>query len=235
MVDDPAELNLKSSDLSPPPAPQAKYARHGLGRGDARDLVLLWCLWLLGSWLVSSRIDGVYSATRWMVFAGIVGLMVMWPALRLGQDRQRISRPTQVLWDWWCLNLVVQTVIWPLQLSARWSLEQTLWIDASMASWSLLTGAVLAWAGGVWTPRRDGLFSGAAMAVCMLLLMGEPLLLASLAWLDLQVTWRMWLSPIDVLWDLTSQPPVVHRERILAVAALALACWLPLAWRRCRQ
>ena len=59
-----------------------------------RELVLLWCLWLLGTWVViwvgelsSGNVWGLAApgAVRWLVCAAVVGLMALWPAYRLSQ------------------------------------------------------------------------------------------------------------------------------------------------------
>lgn len=59
-----------------------------------RELVLAWCLWLLGSWVViwaRELADGnvwglaAPNAVRWMVLAGLLGMMLLWPLYRLSQ------------------------------------------------------------------------------------------------------------------------------------------------------
>lgn len=195
--------------------------------------MLLWCLWLLGSWCVAMRVDAVLPATRLMLFASIIGIMFAWPALRLGQHFDRAVVAQQVLWDWLCLNIVFQTVIWPLQVTAGWTLSQALWIDAAIASWSLLTGVVLA-AGMKQTTSRGRMLG---MILCMGLLLGEPLLMILLSLLGANgngPSWLMRLSPIDMLALLTAVKPGVSPGHILGIALLALAGWIQLG-RRMRR
>lgn len=49
------------------------------------ELVLYWCLWLLGSWAVTRWLAPTAVAGRLMVFAMLFGLLVLWPAYRLSQ------------------------------------------------------------------------------------------------------------------------------------------------------
>jgi len=50
----------------------------------ARHLLLFWCIWLLGSWL-PAFLDTNPVPIRWMAFAVIIGMMLLWPAYRLTQ------------------------------------------------------------------------------------------------------------------------------------------------------
>ena len=189
---------------------------------SARDLVLLWCLWLLGSWLVSGLGGWQVAAPRWMVFASLTGFMLMWPALRLGQDLGWALSAGVVLWDWFCLNLVFQAVVWPLQVSAEWTLAQALWLDGALAGWSLLTGLVLVGVGR-WTSPAGRV---AAMGLCLLLVLGEPLLLAIMSLARLGAVWPMWISPIDTVWALTEEPARIWPPHVAGVMAVAAAGWL---------
>ena len=181
----------------------------------------MWCLWLLGSWLASGS-DGAQVASRRMVFACLTGLMLMWPVLRLAQSSGRPLKAEAVLWDWFCLNLVMQAVIWSLHVSAEWSLAQAFWLDAACAGWSLLTGLLLL-AGGGWTSAPGRV---AALGLCVLLVLGEPLLMAVVSAGRSGVLWVMWLSPIDTIWALTDRPPRILPAHVIGVAAVAAGGWL---------
>ena len=166
-----------------------------------------------GGWSVGSP---------WMVVSCMTGLMLMWPALRLGQNIGRAMSAEQVLWDWVCLILVVQVVIWPLRVSADWSMAQVVWLDVALSGWSLATGLLLLVCSG-WT---SGAGRTAGMAACLLLVLGEPLLMAGLAWAGVCGVWSMWVSPIDTLWALTSRPASIWPAHILGVTAAAVAGWV---------
>jgi hypothetical protein len=202
-----------------------------------RVLVLGWCLWLLGTWIVLWVIGGwTVPALRAMVLWGMVGFMGLWPAVRLSQPTGRWASARsaggsaaasgdrdvdavewaracrQTLLDWFCLNLVFQAVLWPLQIAARWSLAQTLWLDLSVAGWSLLTGLLIAWGRG--TDR--GLLRSWTMLACVGLVVLEPLLW----WAGWQAgvvgTPTMRLSPLQALWGFSD--PGLNASGLGAVA-----------------
>lgn len=248
--------------------------RGAVGRVDPfglRMLVITWCLWLLVSWSITLAIGATVHAVRWVVFSAVFGLMAVWPALRLSQQlpwrhhggrggrphvarsagalgRHELSaspsmRVLGTLLDWVCLVSVFQVVVWPLMLVGRWSAQQTLWLDLTVASWSLLTG-VLVGLGRV-LPMNGSRVG--AMVLCVLLFLGEPVLMAlgGVGFLDPASgglsgggAWRMRISPIQALWELTTtvQPydPSGWVPAIVSTAAAAGLGWLVLwvmAWR----
>lgn len=219
-----------SASASPPPViapapPAIAPVTTDRTPATARNIVLLWCLWLLGSWTVTMRIDAAVPASRWMMYACITGLMIIWPLLRLSQDLPRRSAALIVLWDWLCLNLVFQAVIWPLQFSAGWSWWQAVWIDASIAAWSALTGFILAMGAG-W---RGGLQRAIAMALCLAVVLGEPLVMALLNSAmdgDRSVTWSLRISPVTAIRDMTAAEPSTPVAAILSVAVAAALGWV---------
>lgn len=213
-----------------------------------RMLIISWCLWLLVSWSITLTIGATVHAVRWVVFSGVFGLMAVWPALRLsqqlpgrdargldvvgGQDGFSVASPRArvlaTLMDWVCLLAVFQVVVWPLMLVGRWSVQQTLWLDAAVLAWSMLT-AVLVGLGRVlpWAQVRV-----VAMVLCMLLLIGEPIWMAvsgggfdgAIGWAGGgRPVWQMRISPMQALWELTTteQPydPGPWRPTILSTAA----------------
>jgi hypothetical protein len=222
-----------------------------------RMLVITWCLWLLVSWSITLAMGATVHAVRWVVFSAAFGLMAVWPAIRLSQQlpirrtRGKIGgKPGShsggggysggvlgTLLDWVCLISVFQVVVWPLMLVGRWSPQQTLWLDLAVVSWSLLTG-VLVGLGRVLpvAGARVG-----AMVLCVLLLLGEPVLMAfGGGFMDVTAgtAWRMRISPVQALWELTTtvQPynPSGWVPVIVSTAAAALLGWLVLsamAWR----
>ena len=240
------EPHPSQEDESPPPPPQKRSQRQ---RKEImpRGLVLAWCFWLIGSWCVALWIDSTVPAVRWMIFASLLGLMVIWPLIRLSQDitqgAARLSAPGNdpnetetsaltplvILADWFSLILVFQTVVWPLRLTTRWSVEQAAWLDAAVAAWSLLAAAIVAFG----CSSRSAARRVVAMILCLLLLLGEP---AAIALLDMiaplpkQTGWTMRVSPLEALWKMTGPPtswqPGPWRERVFAVAAAAVLAWI---------
>ncbi len=220
--------------------------------------MLAWCLWLLGSWAVTLWLDSTRPAVRWMVFAALMGLMLLWPVFRLSQDypvpqryrtaekrgpAERASAPTprdwlppalplgRVLLDWLSLILVFQAVIWPLLVTAGWGLKQTLLLDAAVASWSLVTAALVAWG----CRGRTAGHRATAMVLCLLLVLGEPAVLAmlDLVWPGPAGGWTLRVSPIQTIWALTdptwswsAAATAGWVERVAAAAAAGGLGWV---------
>ncbi|MEM1445805.1 MAG: hypothetical protein AAGF84_07115 [Planctomycetota bacterium] len=200
---------------------------------DSRALVLAWCLWLIGVWsLLLVTIGWSPLAYRWMVFAAIIGLMGLWPAARLSQDHRGPGARTIVFVDWFCMLMVFQAVLWPMRIVARWSLEQTLMVNAAVASWSLLTGLLIAWGRSFGTAGMRTV----AMLACVGVLVLEPLALL----LNAAMTGMPWaalpnlrVSPLQAVWELTAAPalylPRPWADYTLGIAAAALVGWCVLA------
>jgi hypothetical protein len=226
----------QSPDADVPLADPAVAMRRGdraLSSGP-QLVVLGWCLWLLGSWAVTLLHDAAVSGARWMVFSAMTGLLAIWPAFRLSQGRRENADPWRpavetALGDWLVLMLVLQAVIWPLRVAAQWSVMQTAAIDAVLASWSLLTGLILA----VGSLSARGSARTIAMAGCLILLLGEP------AWMALAgrfqpplPAWSTWGGPISALATLTESSMRIKLELwatpVLAVTGAAVGGWLVL-------
>ncbi len=167
-----------------------------------------------------------------MPYAVLLGLVVLWPMLRLSQlrpeeQRQSSRGPAWVLGEWLCLSLVVQAVVWPLMLNAGWGVVQVLWLDLLFVTWGLVAALVIAVGERVATARARIL----AMVVCVLLVFGEP---AALWLLNAMagggsVTWPMSLSPVPVIWRITHEfgaggfLVAAHVFTFLIVAVVGLA------------
>lgn len=222
------------------PAAAMRHRSAGLG---VRVLILGWCLWLMGSWITLYLTGGwTIAAFRVMVFSGLIGLMGVWPAVRLSQaTAQHLGEPGvdrvparlwaracgSVLLDWFCLNLVFQAVIWPLLLAAHWTAAQGLWLDAAVAGWSLLTGLIIAWGRGV----DRALWRSLAMVVCVGIVAVEPVLLG-LGALSSEATagvQRMRISPIQAVWSLSGQGPVEPwAVQVVGIWLAAVTGWVVL-------
>ena len=217
----------------------------------SRGLVLGWCIWLLGSWSSTLLIESPVPAARWMIFASLIGLMLLWPVIRLSQElavggghsaevaplggpamlrrypsQRLLSGPGLALADWLALMIVFQAVIWPLRLSAGWSIGQSLWLDAAIAAWSLLVAAIIA----VGSLARQGTYRALAMLLCVLLMFAEPTLMVLMRRAQINVAWQMHISPIQAIWGLSTSPvlwqPDPWRFQIIAVALGAVVAWL---------
>lgn len=179
-----------------------------------RAVVLGGTLWMLGSWIWLWLQSGFNGETcRAMAFAATVGLCGAWPALRLSQAVPDALEPGQpgggltgvtpgawargcreILTDWLGLTLLLQTVWWPLQTVADWSLNQTLWLSLTLAATSLLIGLLIAWARG---SRRGTARSGAMLACVGVVLLEPALMLVSGRLISMRI------SPLQSVWTLT--------------------------------
>ncbi len=140
-----------------------------------RGLILLACVWLIGSWLLSIGVkppiepsSASYTpGVRLMLVCIGIGLMIGWPLLRLSQSAT--ARPIlQTVLDLIVLLSLIQVVIWPLRLVTPWTLARTAALDATLVGWTVLGGAVVASAVG---SGRDGvrnLAIAACLAMCLL-------------------------------------------------------------------
>ena len=200
---------------------------------------MAWCLWLVGCWAVTLWMESAIPAARWMIFASTIGLLVLWPAVRLSQDllaldpgrehpgaAERLGPGSEafdvhvlavLLLDWLSLNLVFQVVIWPMRLYATWGFQQTLWIIATVMTWSLVSGLIVAWGcleplmhpGARPARHRRTFRRPLAMLLCLGLLFAEPLFMVLVDALPASSPsggWTMRISPIELLWQLTRHP-----------------------------
>jgi hypothetical protein len=136
-----AQAELKSQAVAPE-KPAGKLRRRDTA---SKGLILLWCFWLMGSWLIISQHDAGFPSFNRMMMSIMVGLVVLWPMYRLSQQhpdsdprpqpsRKRPflqfgsfesgypMRPAVVLSDWLCLNLVLHAILWPVYMGPQWSM-----------------------------------------------------------------------------------------------------------------
>jgi hypothetical protein len=238
------------------PSPRQRLLAGRRRREDVPGLVLIWSLWLLGSWLMIRYLEGMSPADllalggasgpgvtatslRWLGLVAVAGLTLAWPAVRLSQGGRR-ARPLEALGqplvDWVALMVVWQVVLWPIRPLVGWSVSQTLWLDALMVGWGLLIGAVIGlgrWHGGSFART-------AATAACALLLLLEPAAQTGLMTaLGEASSWQPRVSPIEAVWGLAAPPEHLSlspwREQVVGLTAAALAGWVVLGiaiWRR---
>ena len=238
----PAE-NVESGD---PNRGRDWYRHRATGR---RYLLLAWCIWLIISWTATLTTQSIkVAATVTMPFSALIGLMLMWPILRLSQQFEppvtvdpngRLPATGQqqlgIFREWLQLNIVFQAVVWPLMLNAEWTIEQTAWLDVTIASWSLLAALITDWG----CRSTSGWTRLVAMIICLLLLFAEPALmgLSNMATTSGQaISWTMKISPIRIVWDMTRQYGGASRFQqhiplVLATMAAGIVGWV--VWRIC--
>lgn len=224
-------------------AAPARRARRRPGSGvGTREVVLGWCLWLIGSWgtvlVGGSNVPTTGPVHRWMSLMAVVGACAVWPAVRLSQEaRDAWDRPVprglarrSVLLDWAAINLVFQAVLWPMAFVGQWSVAQAVMLGITLAAWSLLAGLIVAW--GRVSP--SGRARTGAMAACLAVLLLEPLALFLVGmaggggWADLP---DLRLSPLQATWAFSGPPArfafvePAFVDRVLGVAAAAALGW----------
>ena len=228
-----------------------------------KGLILAWCLYLLGNGVVAWYLDSggrerefiLYldltpPAVRWMLMSGAVGMMTLWPVLRLSSfTHRRRSKscfedaehpqvgPMMVLLDWAALNAIFQIAIFLLWLHPQWVQVQSLWVNLAVLAWSLLVGLIIA--AGRLSDR--GVVRTVAMLLCVLLLVGEPavMMLVNLGRVDDPVTWPMRVSPLHALWAMTEPNPDWRSGPwpgiVLSVAAASAIGWVLLLLHQTRR
>ena len=200
-----------------------------LEAGGLRVVIIAWCFWLLGSWGAAWLADTGLPRVRWMLLSGVLGMMVVWPALRLSQavhPREPGRGAFQIFLDWLAMIVVFQAVIWSLHLIAGWSLSRGYWLDSAIVSWTLLSALIVAWG----RMSESGWVRTGAMALCLGVVLAEPVLGVLGLYRDAV---GMRVSPLETLWALTNLPeraPLgVWQERIVVVGLAALLGWSVLA------
>ena len=204
-----------------------------------RGLIFLASVWLIASWVIAIGVrapvqpsSASYTpAVLLMMQCVTAGLMIGWPLLRLSQTRPMWPL-RQTLLDLAVLLGLVQVVIWPLRLVTTWTPLRTAAIDATLAGWTALAGAMIA---AAITTNRSGprvLAMGACLGMCVL----GPVL----AWIavstGVDVLQLVGLSPFMAVKTLGggggSHPSEVQWRWIALLSFAAAAVWLALSASR---
>ena len=151
-------------------------------KSEPRPLALLWSMYLMVAALVTIfRVKSLTMPTtgqfvfacRGMIVLSVIGSVVLWPALRLCQERP--SRPRRaVLMDLAVILLPMQAVIWPMPLLTSWPWEVVLALQVLFVSWAALAAAILVRA----FDSPSGLQRAGTALLCILLAAGAPVLIA---------------------------------------------------------
>jgi hypothetical protein len=205
-----------------------------------RGLIFLSSLWLIGSWILALGVRAPVQPSsasytpgvRMMLLCVTVGLMIGWPLLRLSQSSPAYPI-RQTLLDLMVLLGLVQVVVWPLRLVTNWTPWRTAAIDATMAGWVMIAGAIVA--AGIMSNRSGPRIL--AMLACVSLCLLGP----ALAWLGVMTgvdaMQLVRLSPFMAMRTLAeasgSQPALDQWRWIALLAIAATAVWIALvstAW-----
>jgi hypothetical protein len=113
-----------------------------------RDLIVLACIWIAGSWIMSiglrSPVHPVAAsytdALLMMCILTMSGITIGWPLYRTSCTR--FSRPyLQTGLDMLVLLCAIQVTVWPLRLLSTWSISHTAVIVSVLTIWILVSGA----------------------------------------------------------------------------------------------
>ena len=112
---------------------------------------MLASVWMVISWLVAIGFHSPVEASaasytpgvRLMLLCSAIGLIIAWPLLRLSHQPSRLPI-RQTLLDLFVLLALMQVVVWPLRLVTPWSPARTAALDATLAAWTVLAGALVA-------------------------------------------------------------------------------------------
>ena len=198
-------------------------------KGEPRVFALLWAVYLLAAATItvfSVRALGYPRASQF-VFAGLsmltlsmIGIMVLWPALRLSQVRPRAPTVAALL-DLAVVLLPVHAIVWPLSMLTGWTWPVTLGLLLVVSGWGSVAGGVLA----LTLHQRNGAWSARLLAMLLLLVLclAAPAfrVLTVQAGRPVQATIDL-LSPLSALWSVGLAPegvqPKMDRAEWLAGA-----------------
>jgi hypothetical protein len=147
-------------------------------RGEPRVLALLWSVYLFGAAISTvmripvlgmTDLRFVQNASRMLLLLIAVGLVVLWPMVRLSQAPPRRPLLATAL-DLLLLNATLQAVVWPLTWLGKWPLAVTGGVALTLLTWSLLVGGAVACG----TARRAGVGRTIWMTLCVLCVGGAP-------------------------------------------------------------
>jgi hypothetical protein len=197
-----------------------------------RGLIFLAALWLVGSWVASiGLITPVHASSpsyepgvRMMLQSVVLGFMIAWPLLRLSQSADP-APVRHLMLDMIVLLALMQVVVWLPRLLTSWLVIRTAAVDALLAGWVVLVGAIVAAALGTNSYSTRTL----AMLLCVVLCLLGPLM----AWLGLHVALNRpelaTLGPFMSVRELTaagSTPPRPDQWRGIGIVWLmAGAMW----------
>jgi hypothetical protein len=242
--------------LQPPPGSHDPWAHR---RGEPRVFALLWTLYLFAATAITMLsviarglpgADAMRPAARAMLITVAAGIALVWPLVRLSQ--QRDDRPiAATMHDLIVLLVPVQAIVWPQTLwwLARWPLEVVAAVALSLISWAVLIGGLIALAYST-DPRfapagpthRDVLRRSGWMTlvICIVLLPTIPAVFGP----AFETTrWWWMLSPItaaaelvrDRSWSgISTAVTAGHWWLITATALAALPAWGVAAARESR-
>ncbi|MEO1582972.1 MAG: hypothetical protein AAFR96_00170 [Planctomycetota bacterium] len=150
----------------PPKSGKDPYAHR---RGEPRGFTVLWLAFLLaasglvygsiGSPMLASA-EGYRFASKVLLTTVAVGMITIWPALRLSQASPLAGGASAAARDLAVVLIPMQALIWPQALITGWSLPSIAVIAVLLGGWAAIVGAIVGAATG---PRLVSTRSTAAL------------------------------------------------------------------------
>lgn len=237
-----------------------KHDRWAHRRGEPRVLAFLWTLYLLGATLLGfaalGAVGGISPDTyrpvaRIILITVVVGIVVMWPMVRLSQARPRRGGAKTAWGDFIVIVIPAQAVVWPQAFlpAAQWATSTIVALSLLMCAWAVCMAGLLALAlgrGGRESARRPPRHAWLWMMLVILVsASGTAVALSGSQSGESNGVRTRWLaSPITGVYELmrdrphTSRAPPLSREDwtiIAAPAAVGAVLWLLAAMRRPRD
>ncbi|MEK6703267.1 MAG: hypothetical protein AABZ53_13465 [Planctomycetota bacterium] len=141
----------------PEARPEPKRDRWAHRRVEPRGLALAWTLYLLAATIASfgpaaalgvlDPLSGRYAARVLLVLVA-TGVGLLWPMMRLCQERPARPGAFAVGQDLTVMIIPTQAVVWPLVFLAMWPLSVVAALGAVLFSWTVIFGGLLAFALG---------------------------------------------------------------------------------------
>lgn len=217
--------------------PARKGADWSHRRDEPRGLALAWTIYLMLTTLGSlapafglGRFDAdVYRpAARLLMVLVMVGLVVLWPMVRLAQLGRVESPGRFVSRDLIVLLLPALTLVWPQVILADWPASVVGALTGVLVAWSLVTGAVLVFWSRVGGSRVVPGWGVMVFVLCVVA--GSPLVLWRSGVLDLgavdQGVTRGWMwTPVTGVWELVRDRAWSGRP-----ARVGAAHWFRVLW-----
>ena len=189
------------------PVPGKPWAHR---RGEPRLFVLCWAIYLLAaSGATIMRLPQMgYTEPRFVQFSArllvlliAIGLVLLWPMVRLSQAAPR--RPvTATAVDIAALFLPLAAVLWPVTWLGRWPTPVTLALAGMLLSWGVLLGAIVAL--GVRRAPSAARTGWALLAVGIVV--AGPALAAVLQATLIAPGVLLYASPLTAVFALTTEP-----------------------------
>ncbi len=213
-------------------------------------LATMGAFWSIGATGVSDA-SSLRPASRSLLAAMAVGLVILWPMVRLSQERQGsgssvvLKQAKLVIRDLLVLLIPAQAIIWPQVVMAGWPVEVVGALSLAFVSWTVLIGGVLVVARSLDKPG-PGVWMAAIVAMCAVgpiagLVAGSGLQGTTGSGLDVGWLGGWWMSsPLTAGFELTrdrfwsgaaAAVSLGHWRAIALVGGIALVVWtIVLGW-----